>query len=105
LPPRMIGILKARVLVMSGDRWSAADALAAGLVNHVVPHAELADAARTLAAQLADKPAKPMPSQKDTCTRWLADAPRPAIQHSIYASAIFTGEAGHADRLDRWRTR
>ena len=103
--PRMIGILKARELVMSGDRWSAADALAAGLVNHVVPHAELADAARTLAAKLADKPAKAMAVQKDICNRWLDDDLQSAIQHSIYASAIFTGEAGHADRLDRWRTR
>lgn len=104
LLPRMIGILKARELVMTGDRWSAGDALAAGLVNHVVPHAELRQAARALAAKLAGKPAKAMAVQKDICNRWLDDDLQSAIQHSIYASAIFTGEAGHADSLDRWRT-
>jgi enoyl-CoA hydratase len=103
--PRMIGILKARELVMTGDRWTAAQALAAGLVNHVVPHAELRDAARALAAKLAAKPAKAMAVQKDICNRWLDDDLQSAIQHSIYASAIFIGEGGHADALDRWRTR
>jgi enoyl-CoA hydratase/carnithine racemase len=103
--PRMIGILKARELVMTGDRWTATQALNAGLVNHVVPHAELAEAAHALAVKLAAKPGKAMAVQKDICNRWLDDDLQSAIQHSIYASAIFTGEAGHTDRLDRWRGR
>lgn len=103
--PRMIGILKARELVMTGDRWSAADALAVGLVNHVVAHAELSQAARALGTKLAGKPTKAMAVQKDICNRWLDDDLQSAIQHSIYASAIFTGEGGHTSALDRWRER
>ncbi len=103
--PRMIGILKARELVMTGDRWSATQALDCGLVNHVVPHAELGRAARALAGKLAAKNGKAMAVQKDICNQWLDADLQSAIQHSIYASAVFTGEADNVESLDRWEAR
>lgn len=54
--PRLVGMGKAMELAMLGDRISAADALAAGLVNAVVPDAELPSAAGALAARLATGP-------------------------------------------------
>jgi enoyl-CoA hydratase/carnithine racemase len=105
LLPRMIGILKARELVMTGDRWSAAEARAVGLVNRVVPHADLARVARDLATRLAGKDAKAMAVQKDICNQWIDSDLQSAIQHSIYASAVFTGHAGQIASLEDWETR
>jgi enoyl-CoA hydratase/carnithine racemase len=105
LLPRMIGILKARELVMTGDVWSAAEALRVGLVNEVVPHAELHQRVGTLARKLAAKSPKAMAVQKDICNQWLDSDLQAAIQHSIYASAIFTGDADHLQSLERWQKR
>ena len=105
LLPRMIGILKARELVMTGDRLSAAEALAVGLVNRVVPHDQLGRAARDLARKLAGKSPKAMAVQKDICNQWLDGDLQSAIQHSIYASAIFTGGTDHMESLARWEAR
>ena len=97
--------MKARELVMTGDRWSAAEALAVGLVNRVVPHDQLGRAARDLARKLAGKSPKAMAVQKDICNQWLDGDLQSAIQHSIYASAIFTGGTDHMESLARWEAR
>lgn len=51
--PRAVGLRKAKELAMLGDRLSAQDALAAGLVNWVVPDAELDERTEKLALKLA----------------------------------------------------
>ncbi len=53
---RLVGKTKAMELILTGDPISASDALAIGLVNRVVPAAELMKEARALAAELAAKP-------------------------------------------------
>jgi enoyl-CoA hydratase len=53
---RIVGRGRALELLLSGDQISAADALRLGLVNRVVPAAELMSEAKTLAATLAAKP-------------------------------------------------
>ncbi len=50
--PRLIGLGRASHLVLTGDPIDAATALNWGLVNAVVPGADLADAARTLAGRI-----------------------------------------------------
>jgi enoyl-CoA hydratase len=47
--PRIVGLGRAKELVLTGARWDARKALEAGLVSEVVPQAELAAAARRLA--------------------------------------------------------
>jgi 2-(1,2-epoxy-1,2-dihydrophenyl)acetyl-CoA isomerase len=54
--PRLVGLAKAAELVMLGEQVSAAEALRLGLVNRVVPDAELLDAAGELAERLARGP-------------------------------------------------
>jgi enoyl-CoA hydratase/carnithine racemase len=53
--PRLIGKGRALELLLTGDAISAAEAHRIGLVNRVVPAAELAAEARKLAASLAEK--------------------------------------------------
>jgi enoyl-CoA hydratase/carnithine racemase len=52
---RNIGRKKANELLLLGERWSAQDALAAGLVNKVVPAGEFDAAVGEWAAKLASK--------------------------------------------------
>ncbi len=56
LLPRHIGLHKAKELVFLGDELSAADAERLGLVNRVVPAAELEPTLRAWARRLADGP-------------------------------------------------
>jgi 2-(1,2-epoxy-1,2-dihydrophenyl)acetyl-CoA isomerase len=56
LLPRLVGLAKAKELLFLGDDVHAADALAMGLVNRVVPGEELLEAARALAHRLASGP-------------------------------------------------
>lgn len=53
LLPRMVGYAKAAEISFTGRTLSAAQALELGLLNHVVPAAELADTARGLAGDIA----------------------------------------------------
>ena len=52
--PRQIPYAKAMEILMIGDSFSAAEALELGLLNYVVPHAELLTRARDLADRLAE---------------------------------------------------
>lgn len=50
--PRIVGLGRAKELVLTGARWSAAQALQYGLVSEVVPAVELLPAARRLAERV-----------------------------------------------------
>jgi len=54
---RLVGKAKAMELILTGNPILASEALAIGLVNRVVPAANLMSEARALAAELAAKPA------------------------------------------------
>jgi enoyl-CoA hydratase/carnithine racemase len=56
LLPRLIGWSRAAEIFYTGRLYSAAEALAMGLVNHVVPDAELAAFTAGLAAEIAAVP-------------------------------------------------
>jgi 2-(1,2-epoxy-1,2-dihydrophenyl)acetyl-CoA isomerase len=55
--PRIVGMKKAMEIVLLGDRFDAAQALELGLVNRVVPAAELDAAVDTIVASLVNGPA------------------------------------------------
>jgi len=54
--PRLIGMTKAKELIMVGENIGADEALRLGLVNAVVPAESLLDEANKLAAKLVDRP-------------------------------------------------
>jgi len=56
LLPRIIGMQRAKELVMLGDRLTAADAYTFGMVNRVVPLADLEATTAELATRLAQGP-------------------------------------------------
>jgi enoyl-CoA hydratase/carnithine racemase len=51
--PRLIGVTKAKELILTGRRISAEDALDIGLVSKVVPRSSLMEEARSLAEEIA----------------------------------------------------
>lgn len=53
--PRLVGKGRAKWLILSGERISAQEALRIGLVDFVVPAAELSNAAKDLAHKIASK--------------------------------------------------
>ena len=56
--PRVVGMARASALMLLGDKLSAADAQAMGMIWRVVPAASLMDEARALAARLATQPTR-----------------------------------------------
>jgi enoyl-CoA hydratase len=54
--PRLVGKSMAKYLIFSGERLSAQEAQRIGLVDFVVPHAELMERAKALARKLSEKP-------------------------------------------------
>jgi enoyl-CoA hydratase/carnithine racemase len=61
---RLVGPARAKEIIMEGRRYSAAEALALGLVHRVVPGAGLETAVREYAERLAAKPFRPLAEVK-----------------------------------------
>ena len=61
---RLVGPARAKEIILECRRYSAAEALALGLVTRAVPGAELAGAVREFAARLAAKPFRPLAEAK-----------------------------------------
>jgi 2-(1,2-epoxy-1,2-dihydrophenyl)acetyl-CoA isomerase len=96
LLPRLVGLQRAKELAFLGDKLSAADARALGLVNRVVPVDELDAAAGDLLARLAAAPTTALALTKqlfnrsldgDRAASFLAEAMAQELQsHSFDAS-------------------
>ncbi len=85
LLPRHVGLHKAKELVFFGDDLSAQDAERLGLVNKVVPAAELETALRTWAKRLAEGPTFAVGLSKRMLNRSLQ-----ADMDSLFAEEAFT---------------
>ena len=88
LLPRIIGVQKAKELMFFGDDVSAADAAAMGLVNKVVPLAELDKVATEWATRLASGPTKAIAMIKWLLNRSLESDRITAFQEEAWAQEL-----------------
>jgi len=83
---RIVGVARAREICMTGDVLDAEAALRLGLVNAIVPHAELLPKVRGVAAKIASKAPLAIASVKRTILRGV-DAPL-ATANELEATAF-----------------
>jgi len=100
LLPRLVGLQKAKELIFFGDDLAAAEAARIGLVNRVVPGAELAAAAGELAGRLAAGPTKAIAAAK-----WLLNRSFESDRHTAFEEeamvqdlVVASGDAGEGLR-------
>jgi enoyl-CoA hydratase len=86
--PRLVGAAKAKELIFTGARLKAAEALAIGLVNRVVPAAELQAQALALAQQIASKPPLAVRLAKQAIDKGQQTDLHTALAFELYAAAI-----------------
>ena len=71
---RLVGPARAREILFLGERLSAAECLALGLANRVVPDARLGEEALALAHRLANGPPLALRAMKDNLNRALGES-------------------------------
>ncbi len=83
--PRLVGLQRASELLLLGEFFSAADARAMGLVNRIVPEADLLATARDASRRLAAKP----PEAVAITRRLLRGDPDVAVARAREEAALF----------------
>ena len=98
LLPQVIGLMRTRDLLLTGDAIEAQTALRYGMVTEVVPPAELDAAVERKAAQLLRHSPVALRLQKDLMNRWLNLPMDEAVTAGIraFAMAVATGEPQRA---------
>lgn len=95
--PRLVGRTKALELILTGERISAQDALAIGLVNRVVPAQELLSTAEQIARTIAEKAPLAVALAKRAVYEGLEMTPRAGNDAEM---AYFGLAVGTADRRE-----
>ncbi len=98
LMPNIIGLMRTRELLLTGDHISADEAYRIGLVNQVVTLAELPAAVQRMAERLMRNEPRALFLQKELINRWLNLPMDEAIEAGIksLASAFATDEPQRA---------
>ena len=86
--PRLIGMQKAKELIFCGDDIRAVEAQRIGLVNRVVPGADLHEAATEWANRLAESPTKALMLSKWLLNRSLDSERHAAFQDEAWAQEM-----------------
>jgi enoyl-CoA hydratase len=85
---RLVGPARAKELLFTAARLTAAEALALGLVNRVAPADRLADEVHALAASIAQKPPLAVRFAKQAVDKGLQADLQTALDFELYAAAI-----------------
>jgi 2-(1,2-epoxy-1,2-dihydrophenyl)acetyl-CoA isomerase len=97
LLPRLVGLAKAKELVFSADIIDAGEALRIGLVNRVVPAAELEKTTRALAERIAAGPPTALGLAKALLNRSATVDLATALGFEAYAQAQTITTEDHAE--------
>jgi 2-(1,2-epoxy-1,2-dihydrophenyl)acetyl-CoA isomerase len=95
--PRLVSLCKAMELCFTGDSVSAADALALGLVNKVVPADDLMKATRELALRLAKMPTKAIALMKRLLLQSLSSDLPATLEAEAFAQETAALTADHRE--------
>ena len=98
LLPQIVGMHRAAEIVMLGDTISAQEALGLGIVNRVVPAAEVAATAADLAARLAAKPTKVLGWAKHLLHSAVENPRRTVLEQEGLYVELNLGTADNAER-------
>jgi len=105
LLPRLVGLQRAKELVFFGDDLSAPDAERIGLVNRVVPGAELEATAREWAGRLAHGPTRTIGFAKRLLNRSLDSDRATMFEEESLLVEMVTGTADCAEGMAAFRDR
>ncbi len=97
LLPRVVGMARAKELVLTGDVIDAAEAARIGLVNRVVPAAELAAATRALAEKIAAGPPLALRLDKQLLNRAATSDLAAALEAEAFAQGLAIASEDHAE--------
>jgi len=99
LLPRIVGLQKAKELVFFGDDLPATEAARIGLVNRVVPRAQLEETARELAERLAAGPTKAIGMAKWLLNRSLDSDRATSFDEEAWAQDLIVGTVDAGEGL------
>ncbi|WP_405136532.1 enoyl-CoA hydratase/isomerase family protein [Nocardia sp. NBC_01388] len=103
--PLIMGLLRAKEYLLTGDRITAPNAVALGLANRLVPRAELLDEAVALARRLAAQPAHALRTTKKAINMHLDQAVRGILDYALAEEYISFDTPEHRAVVDRFLTK
>lgn len=84
----LIGALRTKEFLLTGDRWDAARAERYGLINYVVPLPELLPKAKAVCHRIGQHSPTTVALQKDLINRWMTTDLDTAIEYGVNALGI-----------------
>jgi 2-(1,2-epoxy-1,2-dihydrophenyl)acetyl-CoA isomerase len=99
LLPRWVGLARAKELVFTAEPILAVEAERIGLVNRVVPAAELASQTLALARRIADGPPRALAMAKSLLTRGLALDLETSLQWEALVQGLMIDSEDHREGL------
>jgi 2-(1,2-epoxy-1,2-dihydrophenyl)acetyl-CoA isomerase len=105
LLPRLVGVARAKELLLLGRKLSAAEAASWGIIHRVVPDAELESATRALVEQLASGPTVAIGLTKQCIHRSLETGLGEAMQGEAFALELSSRTADFREGLLAFKER
>lgn len=95
--PRLVGSARALEMMITGDRVSAQDAHAWGMINHVYPAAEFEAGVQTWAQALAEAPTRAVGLIKRAFNKGLTSTLAEALEYEAYLQDVAGATADHRE--------